>query len=53
MESDFGGNSYLDKLHVLQSAHRNQLQAEILQVNILSEVQQDLEEISNVLQPFT
>jgi hypothetical protein len=52
MDSDFDVNTYENKLHVLKSARRNQLRAEILQVNILSEVQQDLGEISNLLQPW-
>jgi len=36
--SDFDSNSYENKLHVFKSARRNQLQAEILSVNILSDV---------------
>ena len=52
MDSDFEDDSYLNKLHVLQSARRNQLQAEVLQVNLLGDVQRDLMEISNELSPF-
>ena len=52
MDSDFDLNTYENKLHVFKSARRNQLQAEILSVNILSSVKTDLENIGNVLRPW-
>ena len=52
MDSDFDVNTYKNKLHVLKSARRNQLQAEILSVNILSSVMEELENIGNVLRPW-
>jgi len=52
MDSDFDDNTYENKLHVLTSARRNQLQAEILWVDTLSDVQQELEDIGNILLPW-
>jgi len=51
-DSDFDDNTYENKLHVLNSARRNQLQAEILSVNILSSVTEELEDVKNILRPW-
>jgi len=48
----FDATTYEEKLHVLVSARRNQLQSEILGVNILSDVQEDLENIEDLLRPW-
>jgi predicted DNA-binding protein YlxM (UPF0122 family) len=49
---DFDLNTYEDKLHVLISARRNQLRAEILSVNLLSDVQEELDNIEDLLRPW-
>ncbi|KAF8951401.1 hypothetical protein BDZ97DRAFT_1769873 [Flammula alnicola] len=51
LDSDFDDNTYENKLHVFNSARRNQLQAKILSVNILSEVGDELESIKDLLRP--
>lgn len=51
-DSDFDDNTYENKLHVFNSARRNQLQAEILSVNILSDVQGELEKMEDLLRPW-
>jgi hypothetical protein len=48
----FDVDTYEEKLHVLVGARRNQLQAEILSVNILSDVQEELENIEDLLRPW-
>ncbi|KAF8955903.1 hypothetical protein BDZ97DRAFT_1926125 [Flammula alnicola] len=52
LDSDFDDNTYENKLHVFNSARRNQMQAEILSVNILSEVAEELETIQDLLRPW-
>ncbi|KAF8961699.1 hypothetical protein BDZ97DRAFT_1921026 [Flammula alnicola] len=52
LDSDFDDNTYENKLHVFNSARRNQMQAEILSVNILSEVGDELESIKDLLRPW-
>ena len=49
---DFDLNTYEDKLHMLISACRNQLQAEILSMNLLLDVQEELDNIEDLLHPW-
>jgi len=51
-ETDFNVNDYEYKLHILNEARRNQLQAEILSVNIFTEVQAELEKVEDLLRPW-
>jgi hypothetical protein len=51
-DCDFDLDTYENRLHVLNSARRNQLQAEILSVKILSDVQEELENIEDLLHPW-
>ena len=49
---DFDLNTYEDKLHMLISTRHNQLRAEILSVNLLSDVQEELDNIEDLLHPW-
>ena len=49
---DFDLNTYEDKLHMLISTRHNQLQAEILSVNLLSDIQEELDNIEDLLCPW-
>ena len=49
---NFDLNTYEDKLHMLISAHHNQLQAEILSMNLLLDVQEELDNIEDLLCPW-
>jgi hypothetical protein len=51
-ESDFNINDYEHKLNIFTAARRNQLQSELLSVKILSDVQQSLEEVEDLLRPW-
>ena len=51
-ETDFNVNDYEYKLHILNEARRNQLQAEILSVNIFTEIQAELEKVEDLLRPW-
>jgi len=51
-ETDFSVNDYAYKLNILNEARRNQLQAEILSVNIFTEVQTELEKVEDLLRPW-
>ena len=52
MDSDVIPNTYENKLHVLKTARRNQLESEIRTVAMLSEVQADMWKIQDLLQPW-
>lgn len=52
MEADFDDNSYENKLHVLKAARRNQLEAEIRAVTMLSEVRGEFQKVEDLLRPW-
>jgi len=45
-------NEYDHKLHIFSKARRNQLRAEMLSVDMLSEVQGELEKVEDLLRPW-
>lgn len=52
LDLDFDDNSYENKLHVMKSARRSQLRAELLNLKILSQVREELGAVEDLLRPW-
>jgi hypothetical protein len=52
MDLDVVPNTYDNKLYVLRTARRNQLESEIRTVSMLSEVQADMRKVEDLVRPW-